>query len=134
MTEFRGYTEAGEEVVGNLFKYKYCDKIYIVLNEYSADELQNDSYLFYQGFAWHEVPPHTIAQFTGRLDKNKKKICGSIEIGDVMSKGGDKIKGRNGFGEIQTTEVYYNDGGFYPLCEGEFCWAEIEVIGPQFKE
>ena len=72
--QFRGIrVDNGEMVKGCLFKYKYSDKMYIVLNEYSADELQNDPGLFNK-FAWHEVLPETVGQYTGKKDINHKEI------------------------------------------------------------
>jgi len=59
----------GELVYGSLFQCKYSKKAYIVLNEYSADELMQHK-LFYSRFAWHEVIPETVGQSTGLKDKN----------------------------------------------------------------
>ena len=59
----------GELVYGSLFQCKYSKKAYIVLNEYSADELMQHK-LFYSRFAWHEVIPETVGQCTGLKDKN----------------------------------------------------------------
>ena len=68
--KFRGKRkDNGEWVYGCLFQYKHSKKVYIVLNEYSADELMRDEAL-YKRFAWHEVLPETVGQSTGLKDKN----------------------------------------------------------------
>lgn len=69
--KYRGLRVDNKEwVKGWLFKYKYCDKTYIVLNEYSADELQHEP-RFFSKFAWHEVIPETVGQDTGLKDKKR---------------------------------------------------------------
>ncbi len=83
------------------------------------------SYIFVDKVAasnWQEllfsVIPETVGQDTGKKDKNGVKIYKK-----------DIIRGRNACGEIEIAEVRYIDGGFRPLCNDEFGWTEIEVIG-----
>ena len=64
---------------------------------------------------------YELMQFTGLLDKNGKDIYE-----------GDIVTGLDAFRELKTAEVIYDDGGFYPLHEGEFYWKDIEVIGNIF--
>lgn len=81
MRQFRGKSIAtGEWVEGCRFGYKHDSKVYIVLNEYSADELRQDPKLFYEGFAWHQVDPATVGQSTGRKDKNGVEIYGKDRV------------------------------------------------------
>lgn len=122
------------EVKGCLFQYKYSEKIYIVLNEYSADELQRDKQLFSVGFAWYEIRPETLAMETTVKDKHGKMIFGSIPVNGKMSEGGDTVRGKTGVGCEGQTEVWYRLGAFYPLYEGEFFWSDIEIVPKEEKQ
>ncbi len=75
MKQYRGKrVDNGEWVKGCLFKYKYSEKVFIVLNEYSADELRRDTTLFSSGYAWYEVIPETVGQSIGLVDRNNKEM------------------------------------------------------------
>lgn len=60
MILFKGKrVDNGKEVEGFLFKYKHSDSVYIILNEYSADEVSSSGYF---NHAWHEVHPDSVQQ------------------------------------------------------------------------
>ncbi len=90
MRQYRGKRiDNGLWIEGCLFKYKFSDKVYIVSNSYSAEELRYDKRLFNMGFAWNEVLPESVGQSTGLKDCKGVEIFGSIEINGNLSKGGD---------------------------------------------
>ena len=74
---------------------------------------------------WHEVDPSTVGQYTGRKDKNGKKIYE-----------GDRVNGGiyNGSYYIGVVEFYKGEFGLSPegkFAEGwcELTFPELEIIG-----
>ncbi len=86
---YRGLTEDGKVVFGWL----------------------NESHDNFDGIFYHITPRGTaltykvtfasLAQFTGKHDKNKKPIYGSFEIDGVMTEGGDLVKWDNSIGIVK---------------------------------
>lgn len=137
MNKYRAFTESGEEVVG----YYVCvnKKHYILptkkgeissfINKYNTvAAIIGDFFL---------VLPHTIAQFTGRLDKDDKKIYGSIEIDGVETKGSDRVRITWDDGEIEEYTIMWSDCNSGFILDSFAAMPEswqIEVLGPQYME
>jgi hypothetical protein len=116
MFKFRGQRVDNKEWIEGGLVYDNTDNTYFVYSSFEYGE---------------EVIPETLSMSTGQLDKNKEMIFGSFEVDGKMSKGGDVVSGIDGFGKRKEVGVRFLDGAFYPLCEGEFYWSDIEIIGKQ---
>ncbi len=87
---YRGLTKEGKVVLGCLFHH--VTRAFII-DEYEMTEgLCTISSTPRSISGWIEVLPESLAQFTGKHDKNKKPIYGSFEIDEKMTGGGDTIK------------------------------------------
>ncbi len=90
---YRGLTKEGKVVLGCLFHH--VTRAFII-DEYEMTEgLCTISSTPRSISGWIEVLPESLAQFTGKHDKNKKPIYGSFEIDGFMTEGGDVVKGVN---------------------------------------
>ncbi|MFA5163795.1 MAG: hypothetical protein WC441_04760 [Patescibacteria group bacterium] len=111
--------DLGRECFGYYGKIegKHC----IILDDAEIKPIDPDRGLCDGIYGFVEVQPHTVAQYTGRLDKNKKPIFGSIEIDGVRNKGGDRLR--------------YNYHIDYPDCDffGDVVW-DIRVLEPNDEE
>ena len=138
MVKFRGKTKEGERVGG--WYAKQC----------VGEEGETVSVIIDDDYFPIEVIPSTIAQFTGRLDKNKKEIYSSIPIDGKMSEGGDILKDDVGdigavvFGKLplgKAGDCVCRYSAFYLKCFGKLGSAPMyecqnigdwmEIIGNQ---
>ncbi len=90
---YRGLTKEGNEVFGWLVVIR--NRYYI---SYTDAVMHNHWQIrtFIPSITeFAEVTFESLAQFTGKHDKNKKPIYGSFEIDGVMTEGGDVVKGVN---------------------------------------
>ncbi len=151
IAKFRGWTiETNREVKGY-----YCvvqGKHYIIPEDAELGRLDPDTTGSWDyaigGFV--EVHRKTVGQFTGREDKNKKEIYGSIPINGKMSKGGDIVKQKLENYLTRTGRVDFHDGAFRVVgSDGTYDYLHnltrfvseyaIEIIGnvadnPEFLE
>jgi uncharacterized phage protein (TIGR01671 family) len=107
MRQFRGQTKEGQWVKGWYATHKAFPELHFILEQKEKDAQYFKNYLhgwdFIDLFKVHEVLPETVAQSTGKKDKNGKEIFAN-----------DKVKGRS---YIQT------DGRYTPF-EGVVEWSE----------
>jgi hypothetical protein len=100
MRPYRGKTPEGKEVHGGLIVHNAYD-----LNDGTHKPEPLRTYIEEQDITWvnepndkrwmhlcFEVLPESIAQSTGKTDKNDEEIYGSIWIDGKLTEGGDKIK------------------------------------------
>jgi hypothetical protein len=129
---FRGVRIDGiGEAVGNLIHAQ--DKYYI-FREGADCRLNNSPVCDQLNLSVLQVHRMSIAQQTGREDKNQKPIYGSIEIDGKMTQGGDRLKTKNGVFPV----MWYSDrAGFRALLRNIVVaarnWHKHEIIGTQWK-
>jgi hypothetical protein len=129
----------GEEVMGSLVNVRtsvgyrhFIVPITSTLTPYGCTTIYEypDEFL--------EIIPSTLAQCTGRQDKNGNWIFGSIEIDGKMTKGGDVVKGTFLYtiDELTCPIIWSNESSCWLLGEGRCLqpYTDLEIIGRQYKE
>lgn len=86
------------------------------------------------GIVWYQVHPESVAQFTGKLDKNKKEIYGSVEIDGKISRGGDRceIEGIIVWSEDTCAFMVKYSGNYYYL-GAHLKTDELKLISSQWE-
>ncbi len=125
---------------------KIAHKHLIFDNQYLTNAFDFEGTIIHRA-TYYEITPSTLAQCTGRQDKNKNWIFGSIEIDGKMTQGGDVVKaGSSFYGKFGEGKVVFNNSnnrfeirGETILTRGSPAFSlfktgwDIEIIGRQYE-